>query len=397
MGYNPTVNKGLVTIAAGYAMAVGILWPREASPHIPVTTTVLFNREIVTLFQSKCLQCHITGGMAMSLATYEEARPWAVAIKEEVLDRRMPPWSAERGYGEFANDLGLTTRERDFLLSWIDGGAPKGDGEPPAYVDHSAHWMLGTPDVLLTAAPAAIVEPGRPVGVTRIIVDTGMTQERWLRAFDYKPATPGVVRAAFFTLLESGQYLGAWTPWRTTVQVPDGVGVRMPSRARIAIDVVYQPVSERVVDAPRLGLYFAAARPAHELVTTVLTPQQPAFATDAFAPRLTANVVLPSDTSIVEMRPDMGPGGRSIEVKAKRPDGSSQVLLWIKDFRQEWQTSYAFQRPVTLPKGSIVQAIAYFDAVRHPPAQFTLTFTSHEPAPRSFTAAFGPRPPVPGR
>ena len=396
MGYNPTVNKGLVTVAAGYAMAVGLFWPRQASPHIPVTTTVLFNREIVTLFQSKCLQCHVTGGMAMSLATYEEARPWAVAIKEEILNRRMPPWPAERGYGEFANDLGLTTRDRDFLLSWVDGGAPKGDGEPPAYLDHSTHWMLGTPDVLLTE-PAAIVEPGRPVGFKRIIMDTAMTQERWLRAFDYKPANPGIVRAAFFTLAESGQYLGAWTPWRTTMQVPDDVGIRIPSRARIAIDVLYQPVSELVVDAPRLGLYFTTTKPARELATTVLEPQQPVPATDAFAPRLTANVVLSSDTSIVEMRPDMGSGGRSIEVKAKRPDGSSQVLLWIRNFRQEWQTSYVFQRPVTLPKGSIVQAIAYFDSVRRSPSQFTLTFISHEPAPGGFTSAFGPRPPVPGR
>jgi hypothetical protein len=400
------VSRILVTVAAGCAMAVGLFWPREASPHNPITTTVLFNREIATLFQSKCVQCHVAGGMAMSLATFEEARPWAVAIKEEILDRRMPPWPAERGYGEFANDLGLTTRERDFLISWIDGGTPKGEGEPPAYQDHSAHWMLGNPDVLLTASAGAIVEPGRPAGFTRIIMDAGVSQERWLRAFDYKPADKRIVRAAFFTLVETGQYLGAWTPWRTTVQVPDDVGIRIPARARIAIDVWYQPVSDLVVDRPRLGLYFTARRPAREMATTVLKPLQvPALpagafapAAGAFVPRLTAVMVVPRDTSIVEMRPEMSPGGRSIEVKAKRPDGSSQVLLWIRKFRQEWQTSYVFRQPLRLPKGSVVQAVAHFDpAPGQGPSQFTLTFSSYELTPSSVNAAVGLRPPTPGR
>ena len=376
------MNRILVAVVAGCVIAVGLLWPHEASPHYPVTTTVLFNREVTTLFQAKCLQCHAPGGMAMSLATYEEARPWAVAIKEEILDRRMPPWSAEHGYGEFANDLGLTTRERDFLISWIEGGTPEGEDEPPAYMDHSTHWMLGSPDVLLDTSTTAAVEPEHPAGFTRIIMDTAIAEERWLRAFDFKPADKRV-RAAFFTLPETGEYLGAWTPWRTTMQVPDDVGIRIPSNARIAIDVVTQPASDVVVDTPSLGLYFTAGPPTRELATTVLEPPQAAASTaGAFAPQLTAMTVVPSDTSIVEMRPEMSPGGRSIEVKAKLPDGSSQVLLWIRQFREEWQTSYIFRQPLTLPEGSVVQAIAHFDpSAEGTPSQFTLTFSSYEPAP----------------
>ena len=60
------------------------------------------------------------------------------------------------------------------------------------------------------------------------------------------------------------------------------------------------------------------------------------------------------------MRPELRPGGRSLEVKLLRPDGSSEVLLYVKEFRQDWQTPYVFTKPVTLPAGSIVQAIGYF-------------------------------------
>jgi hypothetical protein len=62
----------------------------------------------------------------MSLASYDEARPWAKAIKEEVLTRRMPKWQAARGYGDFSNDPSLSAFEIALIAAWADGGAPKG-------------------------------------------------------------------------------------------------------------------------------------------------------------------------------------------------------------------------------------------------------------------------------
>lgn len=392
--------------AAACTLAVA-LWPNAAYPHNPITTTVLFNREISKVFHQKCLQCHAPGGLAMSLATYEEARPWAIAIKEEILGRRMPPWPAERGYGEFANDVGLTNRERDFLIAWVDGGAPKGDGEPPAFLDHSTHWMLGNPDAVLTAKPGVTITKGQPLAVSRIVFNTGLTQDRWLRGFDYKP-DKRLARAAFLTVVETGQYLGTWTPWRTSVDLPEGAGIRIPARSRIAVDVLYQPAvdvlsqsaPDRVVDMPQLGLYFAAGRPAREISTTVLEPTPAATpGSGAAAARLTATLQVPKDLSIVEIWPEMDAGARSMELKAKRPDGSSQVLLWIKKYRQEWRTSYAFREPVMLPRGSIVQAIAYFDggASRQTQPRFKITFSGYEPGGGISPATAGPLRPASAR
>lgn len=63
----------------------------------------------------------------MSLLTYEDSRPWAKAIKEEVLERRMPPWGAVKGFGEFIDDRGLTQEEIHTIADWVEGGAPEGD------------------------------------------------------------------------------------------------------------------------------------------------------------------------------------------------------------------------------------------------------------------------------
>jgi hypothetical protein len=61
----------------------------------------------------------------MALTTYEEVRPWARAIREEVLARRMPKWHIVRGYGDFANDRSLSPFEIALITAWVDGGAPR--------------------------------------------------------------------------------------------------------------------------------------------------------------------------------------------------------------------------------------------------------------------------------
>lgn len=383
------MRRAAAFIAAGCALVLVLYFPRDGHSHNPVTTTVLFNREVSAILQRRCAQCHAPGALAMPLTTYEETRPWAVAMKEQILGRRMPPWSAERGYGEFSNDAGLTNREREFLVSWIDGGVPQGDGEAPPFVDHSGHWMLGAPDALLTASTEVTVNAGDSVGFKRVLIDTALTRDRWVRGFDYKP-DKRVVRAAFLTVEATGEYLGTWTPSRSGGDLPAGVAMRVPARSRIAVDVLYQPptnvlsgaVPEPVTDKPQLGLYFSGDPPKRVLKTMTLAPSsQVTDGKAGAATRLTANAVLPSDTALFEMRPDLPAGGRSIEVKAKLPDGSSRVLLWISRFDPKWQSSYVVNQPDGLPKGTTLQAIAYFDQPVGRQPQFRLTLTGYETLP----------------
>lgn len=97
-----------------------------ASAHDRVTTKVTWEREVAPIVQARCVRCHQPGGRApMPLGTYAEAKPWARAIKEQVLLRRMPKWHAARGYGDLANDPSLSSFEIALIASWVDGGAPE--------------------------------------------------------------------------------------------------------------------------------------------------------------------------------------------------------------------------------------------------------------------------------
>src|SRR5205807_2167199 len=84
-----------------------------------------------------CASCHREGGTSMPLTTYEETRPWAKAIRDEILDRRMPPWDAVKGVGDFRDDQSLSQPEIDMLVGWVEGGAPEGD---PVYLPAAPHF-----------------------------------------------------------------------------------------------------------------------------------------------------------------------------------------------------------------------------------------------------------------
>ena len=100
--------------------------------HDPVTR-VTWNADISRIVQARCVACHTADGRGpMSLVSYEDARPWARAIKEEVLTRRMPKWHAVRGYGDFRNDPSLSPFEIALIVAWADGGAPRGTAGGPS-------------------------------------------------------------------------------------------------------------------------------------------------------------------------------------------------------------------------------------------------------------------------
>lgn len=101
--------------------------------HDIITTPITWDREISRIVYDRCASCHHEGGQAFSLMTYTAARPWAVAIKEEVLERRMPPWGAVKGFGDFRNDQALTPEQLELVVSWVEGGVPEGDAKdlPP--------------------------------------------------------------------------------------------------------------------------------------------------------------------------------------------------------------------------------------------------------------------------
>src|ERR1700686_5671866 len=91
---------------------------------------VTCTKDVAPILAEHCQICHRANTFApMSLMTYQDARPWAKAIKAKVAAREMPPWFIDKNVGvqHFENDMSLSDQEIATLVKWVDGGALQGN------------------------------------------------------------------------------------------------------------------------------------------------------------------------------------------------------------------------------------------------------------------------------
>jgi hypothetical protein len=89
----------------------------------PAGSVPTYSKDVAPILHSRCVECHRRGEPApMALTSYQEARPWAKAIKQAVLQHVMPPWLADPQHGAFKNARGVP--QHDFAI-------PPGDGNYP--------------------------------------------------------------------------------------------------------------------------------------------------------------------------------------------------------------------------------------------------------------------------
>jgi hypothetical protein len=151
------MRRWIITISA-VACLGSTLW---LGAHTFYTTKITWSRDVSRIVYRNCASCHHPSGSSFSLMTYKEARPWAESIKHQVLERRMPPWNAVKGFGDFADDHGLSQEDLEIIGEWVEGGCPEGD---PAY-------MPSAPDFSTTSAGGSIngSTPGLAVNGKAII------------------------------------------------------------------------------------------------------------------------------------------------------------------------------------------------------------------------------------
>lgn len=147
------------------ALALPALAVITLQSHDIITTNLTYTRDVSRILARRCLACHAET-TSIPLTTYEEVRPWAVDIKEQVLSRSMPPWGAVKGFGDLAPDRALTQEEIVILSAWVVGGAPKGDlALLPASQPVQPAATGGLEDVLSVSTRATLHKPLTIAGV----------------------------------------------------------------------------------------------------------------------------------------------------------------------------------------------------------------------------------------
>lgn len=303
-----------------------VLGARFTAAHDPIAAKVTFTPDIQAILTARCTTCHTRGGSApMPLRTYAEVRPWARALKEEVLRRRMPKWHAARGYGAFLHDPTLTPLEIALVAAWVDSGLAPGAARPPAPSPHRAR-VTGTTVVVIP--PRAVTATAPAANARRT---TASRRERMVGGWSFEPGDP-LITSAIIT--SDAGIVGTWVAGDGDVKLPPSMAVRVRGRIRVEIQRRAPTRYEAKVVPRRSVLRFTTAAARSRRVWTEMV--------NCGSPRTSR----PAD--LLAVRPILADGA-SVKIWLERTGAPKTVLGWFRDFEPAYARTYWLARPSELP------------------------------------------------
>lgn len=369
---------------------------------------VTFAKDVAPILQQKCQDCHQPGSVApMSLRTYEETRPWARSIRDRVMRRQMPPWHLDKTVGvqHFKNDMSLTDAQIETIVAWVDAGAPLGNPKdlPAArpLIDQ-AQWGaerdgLGKPDIIIKSDPYTMAAK-RPDVWWRPMSDTGLTEPRWVRAAEIRPASvparkivhhaiaylsqnddpesmnPGIITATVNNGNREdleGDRRSQFMEWA----IGEGYDVYRPGTGKLLMpgskfswDIHMHAVGEELEGGVEMALwlYPKGQEPKHRTYSIPFTALKGHASLDIPPNSVVQHegfTILKQAAVFQNFQPHMHWRGKAMVVEALLPDGTAQVINAVSNFNFNWMTSYIYADDAAplLPKGTIVHVVAWHD------------------------------------
>ena len=344
-----------------------------------------FSKDVAPILFKNCVECHRPTAMApMSLMTYDEARPWARAIKQKVALRQMPPWGADPTVAKYSNDVSLKQAEIDTIAAWVDGGSPEGDrGDLPKAPQFADGWSIGKPDYVFKMQKPFIVPADGTVPYVYISIPTNLKEDIWIRAVELKPTDRRVVHHIISTLVEGdgtapdpepkltrdpkrkeiGGGLGGLVPGRLYGEFDEGVARKIPAGADIVLQMHYTTIGQMVTDQTEIGVLVSRAPPANRRAEGGGSIPNTTFAIPPGDPNyeVTGKLVFNRDTYLSSLYPHMHVRGKDATYTVIYPDGREEVVLRVPKYDFNWQLSYKLAEPRLLPKGSTLKVTMHYD------------------------------------
>jgi hypothetical protein len=357
-----------------------------ASIRTTSASTPTFSKDIAPILYKNCASCHRPGDIApMSLLRYEEARPWAKSIREQVITGQMPPWHATEPHGTFLNDRRLSDQEKDLLVRWVDGGAPQGNTkETPPVPKFIEGWEIGTPDVVLSMTNEYTVPTDGTIEYQYFQVPTNFKEDKWIQSIEIKPGARSVVHHVLVFCREPGNSKRS-LPFKQIVpnfpHQDGGPGTLIATTAPGTNAMIYRPGSALHVkagsvllfqmhyttngtaakDKTSVGMIFSKQPPQEEIVTHAFMNPTFAIPPGASNHRVDSTIEFTQDAHILGMIPHTHLRGKSWAYRLVYPDGRAEAVLTVPKYDFNWQTYYMFVKPLAAPKGSRLEAIAHYD------------------------------------
>jgi hypothetical protein len=360
-------------------------------PYPQTSKTISYVKNISPLLKNKCLTCHTPEGVApWSMDNYEKIRSWGPMMREAIRTQRMPPWHADPQYGTFKEDASLTTQETYNLVAWIEQDMPYGSGQDPLLaIEDSLHQKKSKNPADLTFSfeeDYLIPAQGKDVFVN-IEANNIITQDIWVKAIRIKPSNYRVVHHANIVIIPDtktlpqeddllfkeewleqtgekameGRMIAGYSPGSQMLTLPEDTGFFIPKGSKMVFYMHYIPTGKPEKDRTEVQLYLHPKPPRYIQSVKVISNRKINIKPEEKEYFLEAQHTFENDILLTAIQPHMHYRGKSMRFYAYYPDGKSEILLSVPNYKFRWQRIYTLAKPKKIPSGTTLRVEGIYD------------------------------------
>jgi thiol-disulfide isomerase/thioredoxin len=361
----------------------------DLAPAKTAPTDLTYHNRISRVVQANCQECHRAGGVApFALETYEQVMAKSGMIRKMVERQSMPPWFAAPPiagqHSIWKNDRSLSERDRADLIAWLNAGKIAGDPkDAPLPLAFAKDWQIGTPDLIVQIPDPIAVKADGTMPYQNVTVTTPLTEDKWVRGLEIQPTAREVVHHVLVFVQSAGGsgrarfegeedersgFFAAYVPGNNHVIYPDGFAKKLPAGARVRFQIHYTPNGTATADQVKLGMIFAKEPPQHIVRVAGIPGHRLKIPPGADNHPESALLPVVQDAVVLGFTPHMHVRGKAFRYEVILPDGAVRTLLDVPRYDFNWQLTYRYAEPPTLPRGSKIRATGWYDNSANNPA-----------------------------
>jgi len=180
------------------------------------------------------------------------------------------------------------------------------------------------------------------------------------RELDAKDEGPGYSTFGGIGFRSRGS-IGGWAPGNFPSRLPKGLGIPLPKKVDVILQVHYNKSGKPETDRTKVGIYFTKGpiEKRVRVLPVVKTPLRIPANDSNFV--VHASVPVPLGATVYRVMPHMHLLGRDMKVTATLPDDSVVAFVHVPDWDFNWQNTYTFKKPLQIPAGSRIDLEARYD------------------------------------
>lgn len=353
-------------------------------------TIPTYFKEIAPIINENCVECHRPGGLGpFSLTDFEAVKSKIKTIIAVTKSGYMPPWQADPYFRSFKNERFLDSTAIELIEKWYLTGTKKGRRKDLSITQNISRQKR-TADLILPMNKAYVLSDKSIEDYRFFNLPTNLPKDTYLKSVEFIPGNKRVVHHSRIMIDTTNQirgidglseydpkaleyqkhpladeFLYGWVPGNLPVSYPSGTGKKIFKNSDLILNIHYAPTSKIETDSSLIKLYFANEKVENEIKVLTIREgdisNQPFFIPANSKPTFYVSYNLKQSVNMVSVMPHMHFIGDSFKALAVTPSGDAIPIIKIDKWDFNWQSTYLFEKPQFLPKGTIILITATYD------------------------------------